>query len=118
MGVNTVNYRSSKRAKALAISEETKDKVWCRDAGRCVWCRLTQHWSGYPGIPEAHYIPRSKGGLGIPENVLTLCRPHHDLYDNGTRKQREKMKMAFSEYLKEWHPGWDEANLIYHKEDF
>ena len=110
-----MKYRSSKQAEAHAIPEEVKNRVWCRDAGRCVWCRLTQHWSGYPGIPEAHYIPRSKGGLGIPENVLTLCRPHHDIYDHGTREQREKMKMAFSEYLKQWHPGWDEEKLIYHK---
>ena len=113
-----MKYRSSKRAKALAISEDTRNKVWCRDAGRCVWCRLKQNWSGYPGIPEAHYIPRSKGGLGIPENVLTLCRPHHDLYDHGTREQREIMKMEFSEYLKQWHPGWDEEKLYYKKENF
>ena len=111
-----MNYRSSKRAKALAISEETKNKVWCRDAGRCVWCRLSGQWTGYHAIPEAHYIPRSKGGLGIPENVLTLCRPHHDMFDHGTREQREKMRKAFAEYLKQWHPGWDEEKLIYHKE--
>lgn len=112
-----INYRSSKRAKALAIPEDVKDRVWCRDAGRCVWCRLSGHWTGYQARPEAHYIPRSKGGLGIPENVLTLCRPHHDMFDHGTREQREKMRKAFAEYLKQWHPGWDEEKLIYHKED-
>ena len=112
-----MNYRSSRRAKALAISEETKDKVWCRDAGRCVWCRLTGLYTGYPAHPEAHFIPRSKGGLGIPENVLTLCRPHHDLFDHGTIEQREKMRKAFAEYLKHYHPEWDESKLIYRKEN-
>lgn len=111
-----MNNRSSRRAKALAISEATKDMVWCRDAGRCVWCRLTGRYTGYPAYPEAHFISRAKGGLGIPENVLTLCRPHHDLYDHGTREQREKMRNAFAEYLKHYHPEWDEEKLIYHKE--
>jgi hypothetical protein len=27
------------------------------------------------------------------------------------------MRKAFAEYLKHYHPGWDENNLIYHKED-
>lgn len=109
--MSTVNYRSSKRAKALAITEETRQKVWCRDAGRCVYCRR-------PGNPEAHFIPRSKGGLGIPENILTLCRPCHDRFDHGTRAEREGMREFFREYLKSYHPGWDEEKLIYHKEDY
>ena len=112
-----MKYRSSKRALALAIPEEVKDKVWCRDAGRCVWCRLSGHWTGYPAFPEAHYIPRSKGGMGIPENVLTLCRPHHDLFDHGTREQRSKMKSAFWNYLKHYYPDLEETELVYHKEE-
>lgn len=109
-----MNYRSSKRAKALAISEEVKQRVWCRDAGRCVWCGRR----GPYVLPEAHFIPRSKGGLGITENVLTLCRTCHDRYDHGDRREREMMKDRFREYLKQWHPGWDESKLYYHKEDF
>lgn len=102
-----------KRTKALAISEETKHRVWCRDAGRCVWCGRR----GAYVFPEAHYIPRSKGGLGIPENILTLCRPCHDRFDNGTREQREGMREYFREYLESIYPEWDETKLIYHKED-
>lgn len=113
-----MKYRSSKRAKALAIPEEVKDRVWCRDAGRCVWCRLTQHWSGYPALPEAHYIPRSKGGLGIPENILTLCRKCHDQFDHGTAYERNIMRIYFREYLKRMHKDWNEEKLIYHKEDY
>ena len=104
-----MKYRSSKRAMALAITEETRQKVWCRDAGRCVYCRR-------PGNPEAHFIPRSQGGLGIPENILTLCRKHHDMFDHGTREQRELMRQRFREYLKYFYPDWDETKLIYHKE--
>lgn len=104
-----MKHRSSKRAKALAISAETREKVWCRDAGRCVYCRR-------PGLPEAHYIARSHGGLGIPENILTLCRRCHDRYDHGTREQRELMRGIFREYLQFFYPDWDESKLIYHKE--
>lgn len=111
-----MNYRSSKRAKALAISEETKNIVWDRDGGRCVFCRITGDYTGYPAFPEAHYIPRSKSGLGIPENVLTLCRPHHYMFDRGSAATRTKMRNKFAEYLKHFYPDWDEKNLVYHKE--
>ena len=107
-----LKYRSSKRALALAISEETKQRVWCRDAGRCVWCGRR----GAYVHPEAHFIPRSKGGLGIPENILTLCRPCHENYDHGDLRQRQLMRDRFREYLKHYYPEWDETKLIYHKE--
>ena len=64
----------NERTKACAISKATKDAVYKRDRGQCVLC-------GKPGLPEAHYIPRSKGGLGIEQNIVTLCRPCHDLMD-------------------------------------
>ena len=100
---------SSKRAKACAISPGVKRIVYDRDGGKCVYC-------GRPGFPEAHFIPRSKGGLGIPENILTLCRECHDKYDHGVRLMREGMREFFEDYLKSHYPGWDEEKLIYHKE--
>ena len=112
-----MKHISSKRAKALAISEETKEKVWCRDAGRCVWCRLhPEYWTGYKAYPEAHLIPRSKGGLGIPENVLTLCRPHHDELDHSMRSHRAEMRQELIGYLKHYYPDWEQEKVIYHKE--
>ena len=110
-----VKYRASKRAKALAISPDTKDKVWERDEGRCVWCRLSGKHSGWPGMPEAHYIPRFKGGLGIEENILTLCRPDHELFDHGTPETRAFMKQELGNYLKSKYPEWDETKLIYRR---
>lgn len=108
--------RSSRRAKALAISEKVKDKVWERDCGVCVWCLLHGPRTGWPAFPEAHYIPRSKGGLGIEENILTLCRPCHDLYDFAPRAQREYMREIFRDYLSRCYKDWDESKLIYRKE--
>lgn len=103
-----------KQTKYTSISEETKQRVWCRDAGTCLWCGRR----GPYVLPEAHYIPRSKGGLGIPENVLTLCRVCHHNFDNGDRRTREMMRDRFREYLKSHYSEWDEAKLVYHKEDF
>lgn len=102
---------SSKRAKALAIPKAVKDAVYERDNGLCIWC-------GKPGLPEAHYIPRSKGGLGIEENILTLCRECHDEFDNGMWWKRERMREFFREYLSNHYDNWHEAKLIYYKEDF
>ena len=99
---------SSKQARAKAISSTVKMLVYHRDGGLCICCHR-------PGNPEAHFIPRSKGGLGIPENILTLCRECHDKYDFGTREQREGMREEFREYLMSKYSHWDEDNLTYRK---
>ncbi len=49
----------SKRSKACDISPKVKKKVWERDNHCCIIC-------GSPyAMPNAHYIARSQGGLGI-----------------------------------------------------
>lgn len=99
----------SRRTKALAISQAVKDRVFERDGGCCVWC-------GSPaGQPNAHYIPRSKGGLGTEENILTLCWPCHMKYDQTT--DRQSMGDYFKRYLKNKYPEWNENDLYYKKED-
>ena len=103
-----MKQRSSKRAKALQPSDGVKRRVWERDGGWCVWC-------GQPGNPEAHFISRHNSGLGIEENMLTLCRECHDEYDHGDRATREEMKIFFRKYLKSRYPDWDENKLTYRK---
>ena len=98
-----------KRTKALEIPSKVKAIVYNRDNGRCVWC-------GAPGLPEAHLVPRSKSGLGIEENILTLCRPCHMLFDQSGRVQREAMGDYFRIYLQRHYPEWDEEKLYYKKE--
>lgn len=102
---------SSKRAKACAISPKVKAVVWERDHHCCVYCKSIY------AFPEAHYIPRSRGGLGIEENILTLCRLCHDAFDNGTATMRQEIGHYCRDYLKALYPGWDERNLIYRKDD-
>ena len=81
--------RKSKQAKACDIPARVKREVWERDQGRCVLCGASVNTA-----PNAHYISRAHGGLGIPENIVTLCTGFgpgscHDRYDNGTKEERE-----------------------------
>ena len=48
----------SKRAKATEITKQVKLEVWERDKGRCVVCG-----NSYIVLPNAHVVPRSKGGM-------------------------------------------------------
>lgn len=96
----------SKRAKACDIPLKVKQAVFERD-GWCVFC-------GNPNAsPNAHYISRSQGGLGIEENVLTLCNDCHRRYDQTT--DRKQMREFFKDYLQSKYEGWSESNLYYKK---
>ncbi len=106
----------SKRSKATDISQSVKQKVWERDNGRCVVCG-----NNYNVMPNAHYISRAKGGLGIEENVVTLCTNFtknqcHHKFDNGTREERERIGVIIENYLKSKYPDWDKEKLFYNKE--
>lgn len=96
-----------RRTKALEIPPEVKEAVYERDGGACIWCAKR-------GEPNAHYIPRSHGGLGIEENILTLCWGCHMEYDQTTN--RAKMRVFFKAYLKSKYPDWTEEKCIYKKE--
>ena len=96
----------SRRTKALEISPEVKAAVRRRDGGFCVLC-------GAVGSPTAHYISRAQGGLGIEENIVTLCWNCHLRYDQSP--ERESIRLILADYLKKHYPEWDEGNLIYKK---
>ena len=96
-----------RRTKALAISKAVKDAVWERDGHCCVLC-------GSPyANPEAHYISRAQGGLGVEENVLTLCRACHGRYDNSC--ERPFIRERLAQYLASRYPDWSEEKLVYRK---
>lgn len=100
----------SKRSKACDISQKVKKTVWERDNGCCVICGNT-----YNVMPNAHYIPRSKGGLGIEENIFTACTRltendcHYKFDEYGIGKDIVK------EYLSATYSGWNENDLKYKK---
>lgn len=105
----------SKRAKATDISQKVKKIVWKRDNHACVICGNTQNV-----MPNAHYIPRSQGGLGIPENIVTLCTEFtenqcHRRFDFGAKEEREQIGTQIEKYLKTQYPNWDKSEIVYNK---
>lgn len=96
-----------KRTKALDITPKVKQRVWERDNYQCIVC-------GSPyAMPNAHYIARSHSGLGIEQNIVTLCQVCHHNYDNTA--DRGIYKDRIRNYLMEQYPEWDEDDLIYRK---
>lgn len=97
-----------KRTRACAIPKKVKMIVYERDHERCIFC-------GAPGLPEAHVIPRSHGGLGVPQNIITVCRKCHDKLDNST--QRQRMLPEAVAYLKSFYPDWKKEDYVFDKHD-
>lgn len=96
----------NKRTRAVSIPAKVKRQVEERDHGLCIFC-------GKPGRGEAHFISRAQGGLGIEENLLTVCRSCHELLDNST--DRKEMLRIAEEHLRSYYPYWDRSLLIYEK---
>ena len=102
----------SKRTKALDIPQKVKNEVWERDGGQCVICKTYKNV-----MPNAHYISRANGGLGIAKNIVTLCTMGgcHYKYDFGTAEQREIIRQKIKEYLQSKYSDWNEEDLVYKK---
>lgn len=98
----------TKRSKACDITQAVKQAVWERDGERCIIC-------GSPyAMPNAHYISRAHGGLGIEQNIVTLCQTCHHTYDNTS--QRPFYREAIKAYLRgKYGAEWDEEKLVYNK---
>ena len=106
-----------KRTKDLAISKNVKESVAERDSVDgwpcCILCGRPAP-TDYPlAFSNAHYISRSQGGLGIEENILSLCHNCHRQYDS--TPLREVYRPILSRYLKEHYENWDESKITYKK---
>ena len=97
----------TRRAKATDIPQRVKEAVWERDGHRCIRCR-----SPY-AIPSCHFIARSQGGLGIEQNVVTLCQDCHRRYDQST--ERKMIREEIKRYLMSVYKDWSEEKLVYDK---
>ena len=98
----------SARSKATDISQTVKKVVENRDGGRCIIC-------GKPGKGNSHFIRRSQGGLGIEENVVTMCFHCHHIYDNGFGLNRQLITELTEEYLRDIYPNCNKEDLVYKK---
>lgn len=96
----------SKRTKACEITKQTRMDVALRDNGLCIFC-------GGVGIPNAHFIKRSQGGLGIEQNIFSACVECHHEQDFG-KNSKEYTDIA-EKYLKSKYDNWNKEELIYKK---
>lgn len=95
------------RSKDTDIPEAVKKRVWVRDREMCIICH--SHYA----FPNAHFIPRSAGGLGIEENIVTLCNQCHREYDQSI--ERRLYADRIERYLKRKYPNWDKNKLYFKK---
>ena len=105
------------RTTALAIPRRVKEAAAKRDSVQrwpcCILCGRTAPTSNPLAFSCAHYISRGQGGLGIEENILTLCPTCHREYDG---ERRRELRPILERHLREHYPGWDESKLYYSKE--
>lgn len=107
---NIKQKKKPKRKKYTDIPKSVKKIVWERDEHKCIFCHR------YVSVEYAccHLIPRSAGGLGIPENVFTACENDHREQDNGLHSKEYTEKAE--KHLKSIYGGeWDKSKLVYKK---
>ena len=109
----------NKRTKACEIPTSVRRLVNERDSG-CIFClAMYEIPQGYR--PEMycmeimHFVSRSSGGLGIPENLAKGCIYHHWMLDHSPKRQ--EMKLIFETYLRNHYPDWEESRLYYTRKE-
>lgn len=112
--------RSSRAARAREFPKEAREEIFQRDLGQCIFCKQQYHmedatWLSKEILSIMHYVPRSKNGLGIPENGALGCEYHHNMMDNGNKGRRAEMLGIFRDYLKSKYKDWNEEMLTYSK---
>lgn len=115
--------KKSVQANVREFSKAARQEIISRDRGTCIFCNINYRmekstWLGKEIKSIMHYIPRSKNGMGIPQNGAIGCQYHHDMMDNGSEGYRDEMLEIFREYLRNEYPGWSEKELIYSKWNF
>ena len=112
--------KRSKQARAREFNAASRQIIKERDLYQCIFCCMEYHmedvtWYGQQLQSIMHYIPRSRGGLGIPQNGALDCQSHYEMLDNGNKGRREEMPQMFRQYLQDHYPDWNEDALIYNK---
>lgn len=101
----------SKRTKATDISKTVREKVYERDSFDnvpcCIMCGSSRN------LELAHFIPRSSGGLGIEENIVTLCNDCHKYLDQSVR--RKVLLQKVRDYLDRFYPNFKDEDRKYKK---
>ena len=95
--------------KKTAIPRSVKLAVWMRDSMVCQLCGISVPWE----CGNAHLIRRSQGGLGVEQNLVTLCPSCHREMDEG--RNAKALKSIMECYLKDLYPGWSREKVTYRK---
>lgn len=105
-----IKGKKHKQTKATEIPKWVKEIVWKRDKKKCIFC----HRFVPLECACCHFIPRSAGGLGIPENIYTGCSECHIEQDNGLNTKLYDLKVE--NHLKGiYGANWDKSKLVYKK---
>ena len=108
--IQPIKCKKHKRTKETDIPKKVKLIVWNRDGHKCIFCGKLLQWN----YANAHFIPRSSGGLGIEENIFTACEDCHREQDNGLNTELYTYKAET--YLKSiYGENWDVGKLIFKK---
>ena len=98
------------RTQATDIKPKVREIVKRRDDFRCVYCGTTYM------LQLAHvFVNRSHGGLGVEQNLVTLCLPDHMSLDNGKLEKAQPIKEVCESYLLKCYPDFDFTKLKYKK---
>lgn len=95
----------SKRTKATSIAPDVRQKVVDRDKW-CIFC-------GKRGQQICHIRPRSRGGLGIPENLVYGCVGCHMMLDQS--KYRKEMIAFALQHLSKFYPNFKDEDRYYRR---
>ena len=108
--IKNIKYKKHNRTKATEIQKNVKEIIWLRDNRRCIFCgKYVEKF-----YANAHFVPRSAGGLGIEQNIFTACPTCHSAQDNGL--DTEKYDKEAERHLRNCYSDWDINKLIYRKE--
>lgn len=105
-----IKGKKHKQTKEKEIPKKVKIAVWNRDKHKCIFCGKEVDVF----YANAHFIPRSAGGLGIEENIFTACDNCHREQDNG--KDTKLYDKKAEKHLKRiYGKNWDKKKLVYKK---
>jgi len=97
--------KKSKRSLATKITIDVRMDVKVRDNGKCTICGTMEN------IQIHHFVPRSLGGMGITNNLISLCQFHHKQLHDGNGYILEHVK----QYMKDLYPNVNNNERKYNK---
>ena len=100
----------SNQSLATDIKPKVREEVKQRDFNTCVYCGR-KDW-----LQLCHvYVNRSHGGLGVRENLVTLCVECHHNLDFGKLEKSQPIRLRVESYLKRHYGEPDMSKLKYMK---